>query len=116
MSIFLDPTGKSTFGIGLCARCNRKFSLDDLYSDPNSPGLKVCVDDMDEYDPYRLPPRSPDNVTLRFVRPDVPLSTGGPIPNTIGLFGLRVTQDGSLRVTLDGSLRVISDVGLESPL
>jgi hypothetical protein len=26
-------------------------------------------------DPYRLPPRQPDNITLPFVRPDLPLNT-----------------------------------------
>lgn len=76
MSIFLDPTGRTTYGIGLCARCSRKFSLDDLFSDPNSPGLKVCEADLDEYDPYRLPPRQPEDITLRFVRPDLPLAPG----------------------------------------
>jgi hypothetical protein len=109
MAIFLDPSGKSTFGIGLCARCSRKFSLDDLYSDPNSPGLKVCRNDLDDYDPYRLPARQTENIVLRFTRPDVPLSPGGPVPNQIGLFGVRMTPDGNLRVTTDGSLRVVSD-------
>jgi hypothetical protein len=73
MAIWLDPTGKSTYGIGICARCSRKFSLDDLYSDPNSPGLKVCRADRDQLDPYRLPPRQTENITLRFARPDTPL-------------------------------------------
>ena len=73
MAIWLDPTGKSTYGIAICARCSRKFSLDDLYSDPNSPGLKVCRADLDQLDPYRLPPRQTENITLRFARPDTPL-------------------------------------------
>jgi hypothetical protein len=107
MSIFLDPTGRSTYGIGICARCSRKFSLEDLYSDPNSPGLKVCLDDMDQYDPYRLPPREPDKIDLPFYRPDVPLSAGGPIPNDIALFGVRATEGGNLRVTAGGQLRVL---------
>lgn len=75
MSRFLDPSGHSTFGIGICARCSRKFCLDDLMEDPNSPGLMVCADDMDQYDPYRLPPRAEDPVTLRFTRPDRPIGT-----------------------------------------
>lgn len=74
MPVFLDPRGKSTYGIGICGRCSRKFSLDDLYSDPNIPGLKVCLADRDQFDPYRLPPRTPENITLRFVRPDTDLA------------------------------------------
>lgn len=74
MSRWLNPTGRSTYGIGLCARCSRKFSLDDLFDDPNAPGLKVCRVDMDQYDPYRLAPRAEDPVALRFVRPDDPLT------------------------------------------
>jgi len=107
MAIFLDPTGKTTYGLGICARCQKKFFLEDLYSDPNSPGLKVCLDDMDQYDPYRLPPRQPDKITLPFYRPDEPLSSGGPIPNTTSLFGVRASQGGNLRVVAGGELRVL---------
>ncbi len=73
MPIWLDPTGKTTYGIGICARCSRKMSLDDLYDDPNTPGLKVCLVDRDELDPWRLPPRPLERISLRFTRPDVPL-------------------------------------------
>jgi hypothetical protein len=75
MSIWLDTRGRSTLGIAVCARCSRKMSLDELFSDPNSPGLRVCREDLDQLDPYRLPPRQPDNITLPFVRPDLPLNT-----------------------------------------
>jgi hypothetical protein len=84
MSIWLDTRGRSTLGIAVCARCSRKMSLDELFSDPNSPGLRVCREDLDQLDPYRLPPRQPDNITLPFVRPDLPLNT-----NPAGL----VTED-----------------------
>jgi hypothetical protein len=60
------------------------MSLDQLFSDPNSPGLRVCREDLDQLDPYRLPPRQPDNITLPFVRPDAPL-----VSNPAGL----VTED-----------------------
>lgn len=75
MGAYLDTRGKSTLAIGICGRCSRKFSLDDLYSDPNYPGLKVCRADMDEYDPYRLPARQPEKISLRFARPDTPIAT-----------------------------------------
>ena len=73
MSVFLDTTGNATLGIGLCARCSRKFPLRELSPDPNYPALMVCRDDIDQYDPYRLAPRSPDNIILPFVRPDTNL-------------------------------------------
>ena len=75
MSRYLDPTGQPTYGIGLCGRCSRKMFLSELMSDPNSPGLRVCAEDRDEYDPYRLAPRKEDQIVLPFVRPDTPLGT-----------------------------------------
>lgn len=75
MSVFIDPTGEPTYGIGICARCSRKFKLAELHSDPNYPNLMVCDADTDEYDPYRLAPREPDQIVLPFNRPDVPLNT-----------------------------------------
>lgn len=74
MAVFLDTRGNSTLGIGICGRCSRKFPLGELYTDPNN-GLKVCKDDIDDFDPYRLPAPPPDNITLPFYRPDVPLTT-----------------------------------------
>jgi hypothetical protein len=75
VSVYLDTRGRSTLAIGICGRCSRKFSLDELYSDPNYPGLKVCKADMDDYDPYRLPARQPEKIALRFARPDTSIAT-----------------------------------------
>jgi len=74
MPRWLDTRGKSTLAVGICGRCSRKFSLDDLYSDPNFVGLKVCRKDLDDYDPWRLPARPADQISLRFARPDTPLT------------------------------------------
>lgn len=83
MPIFLDTRGKTTLGIALCARCSRKRSIDDLGIDPNiGPGVLFCRDAtgndscIDQYDPWRLPARPPDQIALRYVRPDVPLTPG----------------------------------------
>lgn len=73
MSLFLNTRGESVLGIGICARCSKKFPLLQLQPDRNSPGLLVCEKDNDEFDPYRLPPRQPDNIVLPFNRPDLPL-------------------------------------------
>jgi hypothetical protein len=94
MPVYLSTRGKTTLGIGICARCSRKFSLDDLYSDPNSPGLMVCTVDLDQYDPYRLPARQPDNIVLPFARPDTPIGTdpAGVITQDDNYF--LITEDG----------------------
>lgn len=71
MPVFLDTRGEPTLGIGICQRCQRKFPLADLLDDPNIKDLKVCKDDRDQFDPYRLPARQPENIKLPFNRPDV---------------------------------------------
>lgn len=74
MPLFIDPTGKTTYGIGICDRCKKKYSLDDLQPDGNNPGLMVCNEGCsDQFDPYKLPQRETEDITLRFVRPDIPL-------------------------------------------
>lgn len=85
MSIFVDPTGQPTLGLALCARCSKKFPLEALSPDRNSPGLMVCDADNDQFDPYRLPPRQPDNIVLPFVRPDVPLTVPDLVDSRVGL-------------------------------
>lgn len=72
MPIYLDTTGKPTLGIGICGRCNRKFPLTELVLDRDT-GLRVCREDADQHDPYRLPARQADQITLTRVRPDEPL-------------------------------------------
>jgi hypothetical protein len=44
--------------------------------DPNFPGMRVCKDDLDKFDPWRLPARQTENIALRFPRPDVSVATG----------------------------------------
>jgi hypothetical protein len=75
MSVFLDPSGQPTYGIAICGRCSRKMLLSELQPDPNYPGLMVCNADRDQYDPYRLAPRGPDQIVLPFNRPDTPINT-----------------------------------------
>lgn len=73
MAVFLDTTGRSTLAVAICGRCSRKFPYDELMPDPNYPGLRVCRDDLDDFDPYRLPVRQTENIALRYPRPDTPL-------------------------------------------
>lgn len=77
-AVFLNTTGRQTLGVGVCSRCNFKFPLEMLSDDPNIPNFKVCRADRDDFDPYRMPARSPDRLTLPFVRPDVELEAPTP--------------------------------------
>ena len=83
MSVYLDPRGNSDLAIAICARCSRKFPRTHLRSDPNSPGLKVCPEDLDELDPYRLPARQADRIALEWTRPDVSVAVTGLTPPTV---------------------------------
>jgi hypothetical protein len=84
MSIYLDTRGNSVLSVAICDRCNRKFAYVDLMPDPNFPGMRVCKDDLDKFDPWRLPAIQPENITLRFPRPDVDIATGPNLLNTQG--------------------------------
>ena len=74
MEGYLDTRGKPYLAIGICDRCKRKFPLSELGRDPNFPALRVCSADMDEFDPWRDPSRTPDVIALRYPRPDTELS------------------------------------------
>ena len=90
MPIFIDTRGRTKLAIGICGRCSLKFPYDELHPDPNIPGLFVCTEDMDQFDPYRLPARETENITLDHARPDVGISSPGPSPNLVAdpFFGL----------------------------
>jgi hypothetical protein len=62
--------------IAICDRCSFKFPYQDLRADGNSPGLRVCEDCRDPKNPWRDPPIQPDAITLKFPRPDIPLTAG----------------------------------------
>ena len=87
--MYLDVSGQATYGIAICGRCSRKFLLAELSPDPNSPGLMVCKEDLDDYDPYRLAARQPESINLQFPRPDANLATysGQPSDYTWSLVG-----------------------------
>lgn len=71
MSLYLNTTGKTLVAIGVCDRCKMKRALVDLAPDRNSPGLRVCNQGCnDEFDPWRLPARRTEDITLRYPRPD----------------------------------------------
>ena len=76
MPVYLDTRGNSVLSVAVCDRCNRKFGYTELMPDPNFPGMRVCKDDLDNFDPWRLPALQTENIALRFPRPDVDIATG----------------------------------------
>ena len=116
MPVYLDTRGNSVLSVAICDRCSRKFAYVDLMPDPNFPGMRVCKEDLDQFDPWRLPAIQTENIALRFPRPDVSVATGpvsgqqvvtgpapeGPIdspvngtrkPNTPGRNSVFITRD-----------------------
>ena len=76
MPVYLDTRGNSVLSVAICDRCSRKFAYTDLMPDPNFPGMRVCAEDKDNFDPWRLPAIQTENIALRFPRPDVSVATG----------------------------------------
>ena len=76
MPVYIDTRGHSVLSVAICDRCSRKFAYVDLMPDPNFPGMRVCKEDLDNFDPWRLPALQTENIALRFPRPDVSVATG----------------------------------------
>jgi hypothetical protein len=73
MSRWLNTLGDKTLSIAVCDRCKFKVKLSSLVSDPNAQGLRVCETCADEFDPWRLPMRASDKITIEYPRPEEPL-------------------------------------------
>lgn len=76
MPVYLDTRGNSVLSVAICDRCSRKFAYVDLMPDPNFPGMRVCAEDLDNFDPWRLPALQTENIALRFPRPDTNIAIG----------------------------------------
>ena len=74
MPVYIDTRGNSVLSVAICDRCSRKFAYVDLMPDPNFPGMRVCKEDLDNFDPWRLPALQTENIALRFPRPDVSIA------------------------------------------
>ena len=76
MPRFLNTEGNASIAIFICDRCKMKRAIIEAMPDPNFPGLKVCQQGCaDQKDPYRLPARKTERITLQFPRPDVSVAT-----------------------------------------
>lgn len=74
MSLYLPVRTKGTVAIAICNRCQMKVYYDDLRKDPNNNNW-YCKDCVDLYDPWRLPARRAENISLDHPRPDEDIST-----------------------------------------
>lgn len=75
MPLYLPVKLQGSAAIAICQRCQKKFYYDELVKDPNN-GMWVCKADQDIYDPWRLPARQTEDISLQRPRPDVPLTDG----------------------------------------
>lgn len=81
MPRFLDTTGNALLAVFICDRCRMKRPIIEAMPDPNFPGLKVCQQNCaDQKDPYRLPARKTERISLQYPRPDVSVAVD---PNDI---------------------------------
>lgn len=86
MPRFLNTEGNALIAIFICDRCKMKRAIIEAMPDPNFPGLKVCQQGCaDQKDPYRLPARKTERITLQFPRPDVSVATNDSALLTGGL-------------------------------
>lgn len=74
MSLYLPVRVKGSAAIAICYRCQKKIYYDDLTRDPNNLNY-YCPTCVDEYDPWRLPARQTENISLDRPRPDVSIAT-----------------------------------------
>ena len=70
MPRYLSSGGGTTLTVAICDRCKLKAYLVDLVSDVNSPGLRVHAHCADLKDPYRLPARKTEVISVRYPRPE----------------------------------------------
>lgn len=66
---YLPVRTSGSAAIAICFRCQRKVYYDDLKQDPNNKNW-YCKECVDIYDPWRLPARQAENISLQHPRPD----------------------------------------------
>lgn len=100
MSLYHPVNRGGVVAIAICDRCRKKFNYTDLRADGDAPGLRVCKDCCDEKDPYKLPARQTENITLRYPRSDQ-----GLYPDVVADYLL--TEDSDTLSTEDDSKLIV---------
>ena len=78
MPRYLLVSSHGKVAVAICARCGFKVQYNELRQDRDKPGLMVCEACCDDQDPYKLPARKSEKITLKYPRPDEPLAC--PLP------------------------------------
>lgn len=74
MSRFLDTHGERVLSPYICDRCKQRGRYSEMMADPDKEGLFVHKDCADQKDPWKLPPRQSEEITVPNPRPDVELT------------------------------------------
>lgn len=77
MSLYLEvkEVGGS-MAVAVCYRCQKKIYAGELKKDPNNQNF-YCPECIDIYDPWRLPARRAEDISVQHPRPDDAIE-GGP--------------------------------------
>jgi len=69
--------------VGRCARCGDKVPYLSLFSDGDTPGLRVCGDCYDISHPAEKPQKLDDGIALKHPAPDVDDDSAGDASETL---------------------------------
>lgn len=72
MSLYLPYRASGNAAISICGRCAKKIYYSDLVLDPNNKNY-YCPECVDLFDPWRLPARKAEDISLKHPRPDIPV-------------------------------------------
>lgn len=70
MGKFLDTRGESVLSPYICDRCHLRGKFSEMRSDDDNPALWVHRECSDQLDPWKLPPRQSEDVSIPHPRPD----------------------------------------------
>lgn len=76
MSMYERTEGKSILSPAICDRCRLRGAAADMVPDPDRQGLFVHKHCADQLDPWKLPPRSSEDISIPHPRPDAPVNSG----------------------------------------
>jgi len=75
MSVYARTLGKSILSPAICDRCRLRGAAADMIPDPDKNGLFVHKKCADNVDPWKLPPRQTEEITIPRPRPDASVRT-----------------------------------------
>lgn len=70
MPLWEPLNGGGNVALAVCPRCHFKRQYTDLRKDPNDGNWYCKFDCVDLKDPWRLPPRRTEDISLEHARPD----------------------------------------------